>query len=102
MKGLNDHKLVTFPSAVIKPFDNFVLTHPNLFIEPLLDPLYFTSYTDQQRQAQEYMEKSCLVVDFSSVFSTLIHELLQTKLYQLTNPTSTCQGISSILIGGRE
>ena len=53
-------------------------------------------------QALGYMEGSGLVVDFSSAFAALIHELLHTKLPQLTTAASTCHGISSSLKGRRE
>lgn len=48
------------------------------------------------------MKASCLVVDFSSVFTALIHELLQYKISQLTMPASTCHGIRRFLLGRRE
>lgn len=91
-------------SVVIKPCDRLVWTHLNHMADHLQDPQQFTTYAVQEMhvQARGYMEGSGLVVDFSSAFAALIHELLHTKLSQLTMAASTCHGISSSLKGRRE
>ncbi|KAL0199142.1 hypothetical protein M9458_007682, partial [Cirrhinus mrigala] len=78
---------------------------------PLLDPLQFAyranrSVDDAVNMGLHYilqhLDKSgtyarILFVDFSSAFNTIIPDILQNKLSQLSVPTSICQWITNFL-----
>ncbi|KAI2646791.1 hypothetical protein H4Q32_028923 [Labeo rohita] len=85
IRGLNDYKPVALTSVVMKSFEKLVLAYLKNITRPLLDPLQPGSYV------------SILFVDFSSAFNTIIPTLLQTKLNQLSVPSSVCQWITSFL-----
>ncbi|KAK3524222.1 hypothetical protein QTP70_023587, partial [Hemibagrus guttatus] len=68
--GLNDHRPVALTSVVMKSFERLVLAYLKNITGPLLDPLQF---------------------------NTIIPTLLQTKLTQLSVPSSICQWITSFL-----
>ncbi|KAK3513338.1 hypothetical protein QTP70_012367 [Hemibagrus guttatus] len=77
--GLNDHRPVALTSVVMKSFERLVLAYLKNITGPLLDPLQFAYRAN------------------SSAFNTIIPTLLQTKLTQLSVPSSICQWITSFL-----
>ncbi|KAK3525134.1 hypothetical protein QTP86_017771, partial [Hemibagrus guttatus] len=111
MTGLNDYRPVALTSVVIKLFERLVLAYLKNITGPLLDPLQFAyranrSVDDAVNMGLhfilQHLDKSgtyvrLLFVDFSSAFNTIIPTLLQTKLTQLSVPTSICQWITSFL-----
>ncbi|KAK3574269.1 hypothetical protein QTP86_004384 [Hemibagrus guttatus] len=109
--GLNDYRPVALTSVVMKPFERLVLAYLKNITGPLLDPLQFAyranrSVDDAVNMGLhfilQHLDKSgtyvrLLFVDFSSAFNTIIPTLLQTKLTQLSVPSSICQWITSFL-----
>ncbi len=109
--GLNDYRPVALTSVVMKSFEKLVLAYLKDITGPLLDPLQFAyrangSVDDAVNMGLHYilqhLDKSgtyvrILFVDFSSAFNTIIPTLLQTKLTQLSVPSSICQWITSFL-----
>ncbi|KAK3570103.1 hypothetical protein QTP86_011150, partial [Hemibagrus guttatus] len=109
--GLNDYRPVALTSVVMKSFERLVLAYLKNITGPLLDPLQFAyranrSVDDAVNMGLhfilQHLDKSgtyvrLLFVDFSSAFNTIIPTLLQTKLTQLSVPSSICQWISSFL-----
>ncbi|KAK3531948.1 hypothetical protein QTP86_001831 [Hemibagrus guttatus] len=79
MTGLNDYRPVALTSVVMKSFERLVLAYLKNITGPLLDPLQFAYRAN------------------SSAFNTIIPTLLQTKLTQLSVPSSICQWITSFL-----
>ncbi|KAK3506980.1 hypothetical protein QTP70_033859, partial [Hemibagrus guttatus] len=94
-----------------KSFERLVLAYLKNITGPLLDPLQFAyranrSVDDAVNMGLhfilQHLDKSgtyvrLLFVDFSSAFNTIIPTLLQTKLTQLSVPSSICQWITSFL-----
>ncbi|KAK3525818.1 hypothetical protein QTP70_010314 [Hemibagrus guttatus] len=92
-------------------FERLVLAYLKNITGPLLDPLQFAyranrSVDDAVNMGLhfilQHLDKSgtyvrLLSVDFSSAFNTIIPTLLQTKLTQLSVPSSICQWITSFL-----
>ncbi|KAK3548246.1 hypothetical protein QTP70_005811 [Hemibagrus guttatus] len=111
IKGLNDYRPVALTSVVMKLFDRLVLAYLKNITGPLLDPLQFVyranrSVDDAVNMGLhfilQHLDKSgtyvrLLLADFSSAFNTIIPTLLQTKLTQLSVPSSICQWITSFL-----
>ncbi len=109
--GLNDYRPVALTSVVMKSFEKLVLAYLKDITGPLLDPLQFAyranRYVDDAvnmglHYILQHLDKSgsyvrILFVDFSSVFNTITPTLLQTKLTQLSVPSSICQWITSFL-----
>ncbi|KAK3513874.1 hypothetical protein QTP70_032885, partial [Hemibagrus guttatus] len=109
--GLNDYRPVGLTSVVMKSFERLVLAYLKNITGPLLDPLQFAyranrSVDDAVNMGLhfilQHLDKSgtyvrLLFVDFSSAFNTIIPTLLQTKLTQLSVPSSICQWITSFL-----
>ncbi|KAK3556673.1 hypothetical protein QTP70_012744 [Hemibagrus guttatus] len=109
--GLNDYRPVALTSVVMKSFERLVLAYLKNITGPLLDPLQFAyranrSVDDAVNMGLhfilQHLDKSgtyvrLLFVDFSSAFNTIIPTLLQTKLTQLSVPSSICQWITSFL-----
>ncbi|KAK3511482.1 hypothetical protein QTP70_008951 [Hemibagrus guttatus] len=87
----------------MKSFERLVLAYLKNITGPLLDPLQFASPGRQTGPfILQHLDKSgtyvrLLFVDFSSAFNTIIPTLLQTKLTQLSVPSSICQWITSFL-----
>ncbi|KAK3553460.1 hypothetical protein QTP70_003505 [Hemibagrus guttatus] len=95
----------------MKSFERLVLTYLKNITGPLLDPLQFAyranrSVDDAVNMGLhfilQHLDKSgtyvrLLFVDFSLAFNTIIPTLLQTKLTQLSVPSSICQSITSFL-----
>ncbi|KAK3551088.1 hypothetical protein QTP70_012181 [Hemibagrus guttatus] len=95
----------------MKSFERLVLAYLKNITGPLLDPLQFAyranrSVDDAVNMGLhfilQHLDKSgtyvrLLFVDFSSAFNTIIPTLLQTKLTQLSVPSSICQWITSFL-----
>ncbi|KAK3507917.1 hypothetical protein QTP70_002915, partial [Hemibagrus guttatus] len=79
MTGLNDYRPVALTSVVMKSFKRLVLAYLKNITGPLLEPLQFAYRAN------------------SSAFNTIIPTLLQTKLTQLSVPSSICQWITSFL-----
>ncbi|KAL0199735.1 hypothetical protein M9458_002922, partial [Cirrhinus mrigala] len=77
--GLNDYRPVALTSVIMKSLEKLVLAYLKDITEPLLDPLQFAYRAN------------------SSAFNTIIPTLLQTKLNQLSVPSSICQWITSFL-----
>ncbi|KAK3572660.1 hypothetical protein QTP86_001628 [Hemibagrus guttatus] len=102
--GLNDYRPVALTSVVMKSFERLVLAYLKNITGPLLDPLQFAyranrSVDDAVNMGLhfilQHLDKSgtyvrLLFVDFSSAFNTIIPTLLQTKLTQLSVPSSIC------------
>ncbi|KAK3520944.1 hypothetical protein QTP86_020889, partial [Hemibagrus guttatus] len=100
--GLNDYRPVALTSMVMKSFERLVLAYLKNITGPLLDPLQFAyranrSVDDAVNMGLhfilQHLDKSgtyvrLLFVDFSSAFNTIIPTLLQTKLTQLSVPSS--------------
>ncbi|KAK3522939.1 hypothetical protein QTP86_009710 [Hemibagrus guttatus] len=111
MTGLNDYRPVALTSVVMKSFERLVLAYLKNITGPLLDPLQFAyranrSVDDAVNMGLhfilQHLDKSgtyvrLLFVEFSSAFNTIIPTLLQTKLTQLSVPSSICQWITSFL-----
>ncbi|KAI2668905.1 hypothetical protein H4Q32_027217 [Labeo rohita] len=76
--GLNDYRPVALTSVVMKSFERLVLAYLKDITGPLLDPLQFAYRAN------------------SSAFNTIIPDILQIKLSQLSVPTSICQWITSL------
>ncbi|KAL0149688.1 hypothetical protein M9458_054971 [Cirrhinus mrigala] len=95
----------------MKLFEKLVLAYLKNITGPLLDPLQFAyranrSVDDAVNMGLhfilQHLDKTghyvrILFVDFSSAFNTIIPTLLQSKLAQLSVPSSICQWISSFL-----
>ncbi|KAL0153141.1 hypothetical protein M9458_051562, partial [Cirrhinus mrigala] len=108
---LNDYRPVALTSVVMKSFERLVLAYLKDITGPLLDPLQFAyranrSVDDAANMGLHYMLQHLdkpgtfariLFVDFSSAFNTMIPDILQNKLSQLSVPTSICQWITSFL-----
>ncbi|KAK3545103.1 hypothetical protein QTP70_000617 [Hemibagrus guttatus] len=111
MTGFNDYRPVALTSVVMKSFERLVLAYVKNITGPLLDPLQFAyranrSVDDAVNMGLhfilQHLDKSgtyvrLLFVDFSSAFNTIIPTLLQTKLTQLSVPSSISQWITSFL-----
>ncbi|KAL0157601.1 hypothetical protein M9458_045677 [Cirrhinus mrigala] len=109
--GLNDYRPVALTSVVMKSFEKLVLAYLKNITGPLLDPLQFAyranrSVDDAVNMGLhfilQHLDKTgnyvrILFVDFSSAFNTIIPTLLQSKLAQLSVPSSICQWITSFL-----
>ncbi|KAL0149020.1 hypothetical protein M9458_055635, partial [Cirrhinus mrigala] len=109
--GLNDYRPVVLTSVVMKSFEKLVLAYLKNITGPLLDPLQFAyranrSVNDAGNMGLHFILQHLdrpgthvriLFVDFSSAFNTIIPTLLQTKLNQLSVPSSICQWITSFL-----
>ncbi|KAK3564065.1 hypothetical protein QTP86_007522 [Hemibagrus guttatus] len=109
--GLNDYRPVALTSVVMKSFERLVLAYLKNITGPLLDPLQFAYRANRSVDDAldmglhfllQHLDKSgtyvrLLFVDFSSAFNTIIPTLLQTKLTQLSVPSSICQWITSFL-----
>ncbi|KAK3526619.1 hypothetical protein QTP70_030778, partial [Hemibagrus guttatus] len=101
--GLNDYRPVALTSVVMKSFERLVLTYLKNITGPLLDPLQFAHRANRSVDDAvnmglhfilQHLDKSgtymrLLFVDFSSAFNTIIPTLLQTKLTQLSVPSSS-------------
>ncbi|KAK3525532.1 hypothetical protein QTP86_033961 [Hemibagrus guttatus] len=109
--GLNDYRPVALTFVVMKSFERLVLAYLKNITGPLLDPLQFAYQANRSVDDAvnmglhfilQHLDKSgiyvrLLFVDFSSAFNTIIPTLLQTKLTQLSVPSSICQWITSFL-----
>ncbi|KAL0148948.1 hypothetical protein M9458_055752 [Cirrhinus mrigala] len=109
--GLNDYRPVALTSVVMKSFERLVLAYLKDITGPLLDPLQFAyranrSVDDAVNVGLHYILQHLdkpgtyariLFVDFSSAFNTIIPDILQIKLSQLSVPTSICQWITNFL-----
>ncbi|KAL0161708.1 hypothetical protein M9458_045433, partial [Cirrhinus mrigala] len=109
--GLNDYRPVALTSVVMKSFERLVLAYLKDITGPLLDPLQFAyranrSVDDAVNMGLHYILQHrdkpgtyarILFVDFSSAFNTIIPDILQNKLSQLSVPTSICQWVTSFL-----
>ncbi|KAL0194426.1 hypothetical protein M9458_012722, partial [Cirrhinus mrigala] len=107
--GLNDYRPVALTSVVMKSFERLVLAYLKDITGPLLDPLQFAypanrSVDDAVNMGLHYILQHLdkpgtyariLFVDFSSAFNTIITDILQIKLSQLSVPTSICQWITN-------
>ncbi|KAL0175519.1 hypothetical protein M9458_027849, partial [Cirrhinus mrigala] len=102
--GLNDYRPVALTSVVMKSFEKLVLAYLKNITGPLLDPLQ--SVDDAVNMGLHFILQHLdrpgtyvriLFVDFSSAFNTIIPTLLQTKLNQLSVPSSISQWITSFL-----
>uniref|UniRef100_A0A9J8BE90 Alkylated DNA repair protein AlkB homologue 8 N-terminal domain-containing protein n=1 Tax=Cyprinus carpio carpio TaxID=630221 RepID=A0A9J8BE90_CYPCA len=95
----------------MKSFKKLVLPYLKDITGPLLDPLQFAYRANRSVDDAinmglhfilQHLDKTgtyvrILFVDFSSAFNTIIPTALQTKLTQLSVPSSICQWISSFL-----
>ncbi|KAK3519114.1 hypothetical protein QTP70_016310, partial [Hemibagrus guttatus] len=112
MNNMNNLKLNSLKTVeMIVDFRKEVLAYLKNITGPLLDPLQFAyranrSVDDAVNMGLhfilQHLDKSgtyvrLLFVDFSSAFNTIIPTLLQTKLTQLSVPSSICQWITSFL-----
>uniref|UniRef100_A0A8C1G2X1 Reverse transcriptase domain-containing protein n=1 Tax=Cyprinus carpio TaxID=7962 RepID=A0A8C1G2X1_CYPCA len=109
--GLNDYRPVALTSVVMKSFEKLVLAYLKDITGPLLDPLQFAYRANRSVDDAinmglhfilQHLDKTgtyvrILFVDFSSAFNTIIPTVLQTKLTQLSVPSSICQWITSFL-----
>ncbi|KAL0197631.1 hypothetical protein M9458_006171, partial [Cirrhinus mrigala] len=100
--GLNDYRPVALTSVVMKSFERLVLAYLKDITGPLLDPLQFAyranrSVDDAVNVGLHYIlqhldkpgtNARISFVDFSSAFNTIISDILQNKLSQLSVPTS--------------
>uniref|UniRef100_A0A9J8BSP0 Reverse transcriptase domain-containing protein n=1 Tax=Cyprinus carpio carpio TaxID=630221 RepID=A0A9J8BSP0_CYPCA len=109
--GLNDYRPVALTSVVMKSFEKLVLAYLKDITGPLLDPLQFAYRANRSVDDAinmglhfilQHLDKTgtyvrILFVDFSSAFNTIISTALQTKMTQLSVPSSICQWITSFL-----
>ena len=109
--GLNDYRPVALTSVAMKSFERLVLAYLKDITGPLLDPLQFAYRANRSvddvvnmglHYTLQHLDKPgtyarILFVDFSSAFNTIVPSLLQTKLTQLSVPSSVCQWITSFL-----
>uniref|UniRef100_A0A9J7ZPZ6 Reverse transcriptase domain-containing protein n=1 Tax=Cyprinus carpio carpio TaxID=630221 RepID=A0A9J7ZPZ6_CYPCA len=109
--GLNDYRPVALTSVVMKSFEKLVLAYLKDITGPLLDPLQFAYQANRSVDDAinmglhfilQHLDKTgtyvrILFVDFSSAFNTIIPTVLQTKLTQVSVPSSICQWITSFL-----
>ncbi|KAK3575492.1 hypothetical protein QTP86_027949, partial [Hemibagrus guttatus] len=109
--GLNDYRPVALTSVIMKSFERLLLAYLKNIIGSLLDSLQFAYRANRSMDDAvnmglhfilQHLDKSgtyvrLLFVDFSSAFNTIIPTLLQTKLTQLSVPSSICQWITSFL-----
>ncbi|KAK3558032.1 hypothetical protein QTP86_006409 [Hemibagrus guttatus] len=95
-------------SVVMKSFERLVLAYLKDITGPLLDPHQFAyqanrSANDAVNMGMHYILQhlkrpgSILFVDFSSAFNTIIPDLLQTKLMEISVPIPICQWITNFL-----
>ncbi|KAL0188490.1 hypothetical protein M9458_015589, partial [Cirrhinus mrigala] len=98
-------------SVVMKSFEKLVLAYLKNITGPLLDPLQFAYRANRSVDGAvnvglhfilQHLDipgtyVRILFVDFSSALNTIIPTLLQTKLNQLSAPSSICQWITSFL-----
>ncbi|KAK3554261.1 hypothetical protein QTP70_020119, partial [Hemibagrus guttatus] len=111
-QGVSNHRTVVHSTSVVmKSFERLVLAYLKNITGPLLDPLQFAYRANRSMDDAinmglhfilQHLDKSgtyvrLLFVDFSSAFNTIIPTLLQTKLTQLSVPSSICQWITSFL-----
>ncbi|KAL0153467.1 hypothetical protein M9458_051234, partial [Cirrhinus mrigala] len=109
--GLNDYRPVVLTSVIMKSLEKLVLAYLKDITGPLLEPLQFAyranrSVDDAVNMGLHFILQHLdrpgtyvriLFVDFSSAFNTIIPTLLQTKLNQLSVPSSISQWITSFL-----
>uniref|UniRef100_A0A8C1J6G0 Reverse transcriptase domain-containing protein n=1 Tax=Cyprinus carpio TaxID=7962 RepID=A0A8C1J6G0_CYPCA len=109
--GLNDYRPVALTPVVMKSFEKLVLAYLKDITGPLLDPLQFGYPANRSVDdainlglhfIMQHLDKTgtyvrILFVDFSLAFNTIIPTALQTKLTQLSVPSSICQWIASFL-----
>ncbi|KAL0178960.1 hypothetical protein M9458_024402, partial [Cirrhinus mrigala] len=109
--GINDYRPVVLTSVIMKSLEKLVLAYLKDTTGPLLDPLQFAyranrSVDDAVNMGLHFILQHLdrpgtyvriLFVDFSSAFNTIIPTLLQTKLNQLSVPSSISQWITSFL-----
>ncbi|KAL0194049.1 hypothetical protein M9458_012345, partial [Cirrhinus mrigala] len=109
--GFNDYRPVALTSVIMKSLEKLVLAYLKDITGPLLDPLQFAyranrSVDDAVNLGLHFILQHLdrpgtyvriLFVDFSSAFNTIIPTLLQTKLNQLSVPSSISQWITSFL-----
>ncbi|CAM4610534.1 unnamed protein product [Leuciscus chuanchicus] len=109
--GLNDYRPVALTSVAMKSFERLVLAYLKDITGPLLDPLQFAYRSNRSvddvvnmglHYTLQHLDKPgtyarILFMDFSSAFNTIVPSLLQTKLTQLSVPSSICQWITSFL-----
>ncbi len=109
--GLNDYRPVALTSVVMKLFERLVLAYLKNITGPLLDPLQFAYRVNRSLDDSgnmglhlilQHLDKTgtyarILFVDFSLAFITIIPTLLQTKLTQLSVPSSIWHWITSFL-----
>ncbi|KAL0192329.1 hypothetical protein M9458_010625, partial [Cirrhinus mrigala] len=109
--GLNDYRPVALTSVIMKSLEKLVLAYLKDITGPLLDPLQFAyranrSVDDAVNMGLhfilQHLDRSgtyvrILFVDFSSAFNSIIPTLLQTKLNQLSVPSSIYQWITIFL-----
>ncbi len=103
-------------SVAMKSFERLILAYLKASTEPLLDPLQFAyranrSVDDAVNMGLHFILQHLdrpgtyvriLFADFSSAFNTIIPDILQNKLTQLSVPTSICQWITSFLTDGQQ
>ncbi|KAL0161696.1 hypothetical protein M9458_045421, partial [Cirrhinus mrigala] len=113
---LIDYRPVALTSVVMKSFEKLVLAYLKNITGSLLDPLQFAYRANRSVDDAvniglhfilQYLDKTgnyvrILFVDFSSAFSTIIPTLLQSKLAQLSVPSSICQWITSFLTDSQQ
>ncbi|KAK3526892.1 hypothetical protein QTP86_003597 [Hemibagrus guttatus] len=111
ISGLNDYRPVAFTSVAMKSFERLVLAYLKHITRPLLDLHQFAyranrSVADAVNMGMHYILQHLdrpgnyariLFVDFSSAFNTIIPDLLQTKLMEISVPTPICQWITNFL-----
>ncbi len=100
--GLTDYRPVALTSVIMKSFEKLVLAHLKDITGPSLDPLQFAYRENRSADDAVNMGLYCvlqhldrpgayvriLFVDFSSAFNTIIPNLLQPKLTQLSHALS--------------
>ncbi len=96
--GLNDYRPVALTSVAMKSFESLFLAYLKASTGPLLDPLKFAyranrSVDDAVNMGLHYILQHLdrpgtyvriLFVDFSSAFNTILPDILQNKLTQLS------------------
>ncbi|KAK3521223.1 hypothetical protein QTP70_001045 [Hemibagrus guttatus] len=108
---LNDYRPATLTSVVMKSFERLVLAYLKDITGPLLDPHQFDYQANRSvddavnmgmHYIMQYLDRPgnfarILFVDYCSAFNTIISDLLQTKLMEISVPTPICQWITNFL-----
>lgn len=104
----NDYRPITLTFIVMKFYERLTLSYVKSVTEPLLDPLQFAYRSHHsaddavnfslhhmfQQLVRPHPYVRALLLDFSSAFTTVVPDLLCTKLLHLQVPRYVCDWIT--------